>query len=1034
MISNDIFAGTPRQLVDVYLNDGMTEKALSYAANLGDGDLRNKCQIVDSTIRLDDNDIDSPLNIDICKTLEQVFYAMHDSKEKALAGKAILIVGKFIKEIKNIGQAYGAFDNCEPFPNIAGQLDCMDWMTMNADLRNPKNLSKCILGMDTLFKALNILMRPINESERTQQVDILEYYGFYRSTKEGIFRLYPRQKPMAASFIPKHILNGHVCDVKLLDACKWSFKFLAENGLKWKSKLENELKNTPDECLKSSLDALRKRVQIFVRRIELEMHIRVGSMEFERRGSIFDKELGLLKEISFSNCEHLLRDIFQDDGAISFSTLDWEQMLLFCNYLKNPGKRFFHQNLTYYLQFLVQHHCPSWRKDDVPNFLCFLFVYDIFGERLQIKPAFVLKDKDEHAHTEERKSIIQKDVTKSQFELTFVDEKERMLPVSSICARISECQELLKGLKPHAALIEFGIFCETLSQFDVMLLPCVSPLLYWMEFYLTLFLFSSTALLTTPNESNPNKIFLPLSYYRNTIAMGCAFTNRTDIIRNIIKSSKDSKQHKPALLKSLQSMGQLLFGSSSKLNLFDFIFSSEENKFVRAQKNAFSERLLVLCLAVFCNLRKKVDKAAEIEKELAEKIWYLVSLQKKKNVPEEMKKKLNKTKKKHHLKPSDFQFMYYDFVNCKRNGENLFCFGVNCQGADVTLHEEIFNLENCRKENFLNPETSQVVQTLLTQNTKDRESERLIDRHKKMSKACIDLSDLHVKHNIENPLQEDNPCTEKRETLVKQQEPQSKEEKAINIIVRSLRKYVFRKKSLGMISKLKQLIKTKKDEEIEKSFSSQSHDQNMCRVCGIHYVRSSEFSNDNTVIYVRQENRLNGVMLSHNSDCLNNLESTVNTFNDSKVDSGSSDSIDPFRLLMKCRQNIEQVQETYEAHIANEAHHSKLSQYESFRCKVNAKIYDAENDVERFIDIYGLRNVNSAKLYPDLYPNIELLCNSLRELVEFKKQIIKEKDWGNSEIDDKVRDLLAMLSLLKEPVKQKAKENKEVKFIYIFTI
>lgn len=1011
----------------------MTDKALSYAANLGDSDLRNKCHIFDSIIRLDGNDMNSPLNIEICKKLEQVFYAMQDSKEKALAGKAILIVGKINKEIQKIGQAYGAFDHCEPFPNIAGQLDCMDWMTLNADLRNPKNFSKCILGMDTLFKALNILMRPINESERTQLVDILEYYGFHRSTKEGIFRVYPRQKPIAASFIPKHILSGHVCDVQLLDACKWSFKFLAENGLKWKSKLEKELKNTLDECLTSSLDTLRKRVHIFVRRIELEMHIRVGSMEFERRGSIFDKELGLLKEISFSNCEHLLRDIFQDDGTISYSTLDWGQMLQFCNYLKNPEKRFFHQNLTLYLQFLVQHHCPSWRKDDVPNFLCFLFVYDIFGERLQITPAFVLKNKNNNAQTEERKSTTQKDVTKSQFELTFDDEKERMLPVSSICARISECQELLKGLKPHAALIKFGNFCETLSQCDVMLLPCVSPLLYWMEFYLTLFLFSSTALLTTPNESNPNKIFLPLSYYRNTIAMSCALTNRTDIIQNIVKSSKDSKQLKPALLKSLQSMGQLLFGTSSKLNLFDFIFSSEENKFVRAQKNAFSERLLVLCLAVFCNLRKKVDKAAEIEKELAEKIWSLVSLQKKKNVPEEMKKRLNKTKK-HHLKPSDFQFMYYDFVNCKRNGENLFCFGVNCQSADVTLHEEIFNLENCRKKHFLNPETSQVEQTLLTQNSKDRESERLIDRYKKMSKACIDLSDLHVKHNIENTSQEDNPCTDKRESLVKQQEPQSKEEKAINIIVRALRKYVFRKKSLGMISKLKQLIKTKKDEEIEKSFSSQSHDQNMCRVCGIHYVRSSEFSNDNTVIYERQENRLSDVMLSYNSDCLNNLESTVNTLNDSKVDSGSSDSIDPFRLLMKRRQNIEQVQETLEAHIANEAHHSKLSQYESFRCKVNAEIYDAVNDVERFIDIYGLLNVDAAKLYPDLYPNIDLLCNNLRELVELKKQIIKEKDWGNSEIDDKVRDLLAMLSLLKEPVKQKAKENKEVKFIYIFTI
>lgn len=651
---------------------------------------------------------------------------------------------------------------------------------------------------------------------------------------------------------------------------------------------------------------------------------------------------------------------------------------------------------------------------------------------MQITPAFVLKNKDEIAQTEEPKATIQKDVTKPQFEPTFDDVKERRLPLSSICARISECQELLKGFKPHIALIEFGIFCETLSQCDVMLLTCVSPLLYWMEFYLTLFLFSSTALLTTPNESNPNKIFLPLSYYRNTIAMSCAFTNRTDIIRNIIKNSKDSKQHKQALLKSLHSMGKLLFGTSSKINLFDFVFSSEENKLVGAQRNAFSERLLVLCLAVFCNLRKKVDKAAEIEKELAEKIWSLVSLQKKKNVPDEMKQRLKKTKK-HYMKPSDFQLMYYDFVNCKQNDENLFCFGVNCQGADVTLHEEIFNMENCRKVHFLNPETGRVVQTLSTHNSKDRESEMLIERHNKNSKVCIDLSDLHVKNNIENTLQEDNLCTEKRETLIKQQEPQSKEERAINIIVRALRKYVFRKKSLGMISKLKQLIKTKRDEEIEKSFSSPSHVQTMCGVCGIHYVTSSEGSNDNTIIYERQENRLKDTNLSHSCERLNDLESTVKTLSDSQLDSCSTDTIDPFQLLMKCSQNIEEVQETYEVHIANEAHHSKLSQYEGFRCKV-AEIYDAVNDVERFIDIYGLRNVNSAKLYPGLYPNIELLCNSLRELVEFKKQIIKEKDWGNSEIDDKVRDLLAMLSLLKEPVKQKAKENKEVKFIYIFTI
>lgn len=63
---------------------------------------------------------------------------------------------------------------------------------------------------------------------------------------------------MVVLFILKYILNGYVCDVKLFDVCKWSFKFFVENGLKWKFKLENELKNMFDECFKFLLDVLRK--------------------------------------------------------------------------------------------------------------------------------------------------------------------------------------------------------------------------------------------------------------------------------------------------------------------------------------------------------------------------------------------------------------------------------------------------------------------------------------------------------------------------------------------------------------------------------------------------------------------------------------------------------------------------------------------------------------------------------------------------------------------------------------------------------
>lgn len=43
-----------------------------------------------------------------------------------------------------------------------------------------------------------------------------------------------------------------------------------------------------------------------------------------------------------------------------------------------------------------------------------------------------------------------------------------------------------------------------------------------------------------------------------------------------------------------------------------------------------------------------------------------------------------------------------------------------------------------------------------------------IERYNKNLKVCIDLLDFYVKNNIENILQEDNLCIEKREILVKQ--------------------------------------------------------------------------------------------------------------------------------------------------------------------------------------------------------------------------------------------------------------------------
>ena len=594
----------------------MTEEALDCAEHLGDVSLKNKCHVMYGMIKSSDlSTLKEIEKEEICEKLKKVFYVMHDSSDKDLAGRVALVIGKIEHNQIFVQKAYGSFENCTPYASLAGELECMHWMTLNSDLCLPVNISKCILGMQTLYKALNILMRPINDAERNQRGALLDFYGFHQSKKDGVLRVYPQQKPLALQMVCNLDRSKHVCSVKLSDGCKDIFKFLAVRGFLWQSRLENQLLRTLNTTQQHTI---LKRLDARIRCIELEMHIRVGAEELQRRGTFWDKELGSLKHVPFyAHCEHILKDIFEENGRMSFASMQDGSTQSVLSVLRKPHNRFFHKAIESYTQPLTHFQSEHWKENHLSGFLRLIFLHEVFGARLHIDPAKVLEQINETVNREMLMSM--KDTYKLEavkafgFEVHALDEDKQTSTISSICIRMLHSQKFLRDLNLAQAAIEFGTFCRELSHCDIDLLPCFSQLLCWLEFYVTMFFILSTLLLSKPNDKEAYRIVLPDSYYKHTLTLGYVFCDSDNVLQKITKFKRDAKANEAAYLQTLPCMLTLLCGE--KMNLFDLVFNCDnDSKDRKDEKGVFAERLLLLCLVVFCNLRDKLKDAKEIEK------------------------------------------------------------------------------------------------------------------------------------------------------------------------------------------------------------------------------------------------------------------------------------------------------------------------------------------------------------------------------------------------------------------------------------
>lgn len=1011
----------------------MTEEALDCAnKDVADVNLKNKCHVIHGLIK--SSDLSALKEIEkeeFCEKLKNVFYAMQDSSDKVLAGRVALVIGKVKHNQTFVQKAYGSFENCTPYASLAGELECMHWMTLNSDLSVPANISKCILGMQTLYKALNILMRPINDMERDQREALLDFYGFHKSKKDGVLRVFPQQKPLALQIVYNLDTSKHVCSVKTADACKNIFRFLAERGFSWQSKLEMQLLRTLNSTQQHTI---LTRLDSRIRCIELEMHIRVGAEELERRGTIWDKELGSLKHVPFySHCECILKDIFEESGRILFVSLQDGLIQNVLSVLRKPKNRYFHKAMESYMQSLTHNKSDHWKEYHLSRFLRLIFLHGVFGARLQIDPEKVLEQINETVKCEMLMSMKDKHkleaVKAFGFGVHALDEDKQTSTISSICIRMLYSQKFLRDSNLVQAAIEFGTFCRELSHCDIDLLPCFSQLSCWLEFYLTMFFILSTLLLSKPNDKESPRIVLPESYRKHTLTFGYVFCDNDNELQKITKLKRDAKANEAAYLQTLPCMLTLLCGE--EMNLFDLIFNCDnDSKARKDEKGVFAERLLVLCLVVFCNLRHKLKDAKEIEKKLAMKIFSLIRNRRKLRLSNNTLMPILRKWRKNDT--NLFSDILYEILQ-KRETDNLdYLSGLCVHVKGHITAEKINDPTSFRKKNFMNKETYTVIgipqkdkkDTSEPQSKDNRgtTSERNTNTGVDLSKAGKTVNECTVSVH-ENKT--DTNTEEPRKI------PESKEEAAKNVIVRCLKKIIFRKKYGKMIIHLKQFIAEKKDKAIEELFKEQRENTAMCGVCGVHYINSEECSEMETSLHGEQSNPTDQQTTGNNK----HFKRAEEIGSPSAASSGQEDSMlneNPFSLLLSNSTNVPE-QEYAKDHLNGDAHRLKKMEYDDFRNKVCTEIYEVMRSVKRFIGIYNLRSAKD-EVYEIYSTQIETLCSEHDDIELSIKLIIKDKDWTNIDIDSKVQALREIFLIVRDDVLKIAKDLKQVNTVHLYLI
>jgi hypothetical protein len=417
------------------------------------------------------------------------------------------------------------------------------------------------------------------------------------------------------------------------------------------------------------------------------------------------------------------------------------------------------------------------------------------------------------------------------------------------------------------------------------------------------------------------------------------------------------------------------------------------------------------------------------------------------NIPSGIKMALKTLRDKYTPRPSNFQTSLCELIS-QRGNDRVKTF--RKKRADRRFYQSACVFRTDRNDKFLCDKTEKVIKspsahhqsnvqdskevsenkcsgTINLSYQNNDEGQPSTSRENNIEKNCqVFKNDLMDEKYVDQLPSSDLRCINDSKTECSE----SREERARNVIIRFLRLVAFKKRVKKLRINLKERIDRERRDEIEKRFEFFENDGSICKLCGIPVSMTASTCKSDDTSYGKEANEKHG-----DSKDILTTQNPVEESNVLSVESDLNEATDiqenPFELLLhEDSRDKDQAPENVDIHIKSKAHLKNVQDFSLFKSIFCDKIFDTLLAIERFIEIYDLRNENTQANYKEMSFYIPTLCKQSTQLKNLIDQIIQSQDWCNSTIQKQLKSLCYTYDVVRDRVRNIGKEKKKVSFLY----
>ncbi|KAL3888629.1 hypothetical protein ACJMK2_000994 [Sinanodonta woodiana] len=938
-------------------------------------------------------------------------------------------VSDLTESVSHIKQAWQAFLDSKPYGNLAGMLECVEWIVTHNQITKD-NFSYLVQGFEYLFRVAKTLSCPKSSEDKELLLKYDSFYGLL-STKPDYVIYCPKQNPRCKKMIKNLPTSKDQVEIEadmkaahemialyLLNRAKGWLKNVVESVIKMRNEAHQcywmqvglpcpDMKKQEGRCPKLHFP-LNKRtfielIEIDKMFIELQRNIELGAKHLRVTcPASLAKQVEYFLQYTFStscgkvdkftSCKMIIEDLIP--MSYHSRTLSSEYPSEVLKKMNLPVKE--------YLKVFME---ERWKEDTkgeriyrtvavksanvflLVGFWCHLFNIDFDFDKKLREFESVLSE-EQNQEKKEWKWCYLALMTDHDSR----DDSGSSWIVQSLARRFYDSYYHLTKptADPLESLIQFTKFVALVSKKAKHVLPDRKFFLIWLEFYTTLsFFLMAKIIIEMPihsSEQQDASFCVPASYLHLVNYIEGTFPRHAKFIQKAVRHFSPKKASHALVQDRLNRIIIMVVGTKNSTSLLNVLFKAD---FDQVFNCAMAERVLILAMTLISNVGKFVSIASETVLMQA-----LIKLRPPEKCPKRLRLALESVQQARCIRDVGFAL---NALLKEREGEHLMC----CKWIPTSHRRDRDHIQSTPLTNVgLLPAIFLGEKTLAALSHESGLGIEVME--------LVGDNEEEIQMSVEEKLKwkSDAAAREKAHT----------EKEAGIKILRFFRRMVWAAKCHNLKARVQEQMVKEEMEEKMKLFETAKVTDVMCGICNVFFEGSWDRSMTKDMVHDWSErtNANNTGRLDFEgkvaSGSIARLNQNDYTAGSGDIDKSVNKELNEMRALELKKIKVE--------HIQSWKHIRKQFEFHSFQKTFLEKFEPNIKFMQEKIQQYELNNPRiRSTVYTNWQLDITRLLSSMTDINHEIKTILHQRTWKNTEVLQKhLDDMLRAYSAVQQYV------------------